>query len=331
MALFGTTEDVSPVEPPTSQRSAKPRRLNIASGVVRLLENIRSMRSPDGGKRTAESIAMSLERDGDVAGAAEVREAIANPASMLAVRLSGPTSNVHWIPPTDMDSEIVLDGEYGAVVKRLAAALSSVGKFVALKIDAPTKILFHGPSGTGKTLTAKWLGWKLGLPVALVVLDRVVDCHIGETAKRLNSVIEEAGSTPSILFLDEIDGMCADRANGKTDVAELSRVTSSLLQQIDCARPDQIIIGATNYMDGLDSALRRRLSTQVLFALPCLEARVQMLRGWWKAVGYNEDALGELSARNVSGADLRALAMAAARRAVMSGFPVRLEDVQAGG
>jgi len=47
---------------------------------------------------------------------------------------------------------------------------------------------------------------------------------------------------------------------GKEDIGEMARITISLMQSLDCVRNDTIIIGATNRLDMIDSALLRRFT-----------------------------------------------------------------------
>lgn len=50
------------------------------------------------------------------------------------------------------------------------------------------------------------------------------------------------------------------RRNTAGDVAELSRVTIALMQELDTMTPNHILIGTTNRFDDLDDALKRRFS-----------------------------------------------------------------------
>jgi len=85
-------------------------------------------------------------------------------------------------PDEDLSEDLILNGPQGAAVETLLAELRCVDRFLDADIDAPTRILFDGPSGTGKTLTARWLGWKLKARVLVLDISATVGSHLGETS-----------------------------------------------------------------------------------------------------------------------------------------------------
>lgn len=60
------------------------------------------------------------------------------------------------------------------------------------KIKPGYRALFHGPSGTGKTLTASLLGKHFNKDVYRIDLSQVVSKYIGETEKNLEKVFQKA-------------------------------------------------------------------------------------------------------------------------------------------
>ena len=60
------------------------------------------------------------------------------------------------------------------------------------KIKPGFRILFHGPAGTGKTLTAALLGKQFEMDVYRIDLSQVVSKYIGETEKNLENVFKKA-------------------------------------------------------------------------------------------------------------------------------------------
>ena len=65
--------------------------------------------------------------------------------------------------------------------------------------------LFHGPSGTGKTLAALAIARELDVQVLRIDLSRVVSKYIGETEKNLAAVFAEAEQSGAVLLFDEAD------------------------------------------------------------------------------------------------------------------------------
>lgn len=238
---------------------------------------------------------------------------------------------VDWCDPIDLSQELTLDASAGVALERLTKELEAAPRILAAGIDAPTRILFAGPSGVGKTLAVRWLGWRLGLPVAIAKLHEIVSQYMGQNAAHVAVAIGAARSCPSILFLDEIDGMCSKRGSAEgAAMAESNRATSSLLQQLDALPSEQIVIAATNFPELLDGALARRLPTRIDFGMPDAVARRQMVDRWLVRCPHTPGAAGVLAAMSEgkSGAGLRAMVMAAARSALMEGVELQARHVE---
>lgn len=249
---------------------------------------------------------------------------VAVPATPAALPENG---LINWFKPeSDLSDDLVLSGATGAAVAQLARELHHTDDFLRAGLDPSTRILFSGPSGTGKTLAARWLGWTLSLPVAVVDVSAIVGSHLGETSGALGEVFKILGNVPSVLFFDEVDAMCAERSGVRGRGAggeELARATTVFLQQIDWLRPSRVVVAATNFRDDLDSALRRRLTTDIVFELPDRDARARMLSRWFSRAPMGDELVTELldATEGLSGADLRSRAMARARAALLERLP----------
>ncbi len=81
------------------------------------------------------------------------------------------------------------------------------------KIKPGYRVLFYGPSGTGKTLTAGLIGKQFDKEVYRIDLSQVVSKYIGETEKNLESVFKRAESKDWVLFFDEADALFGKRTN----------------------------------------------------------------------------------------------------------------------
>ncbi|KAL7671159.1 hypothetical protein ACOME3_006067 [Neoechinorhynchus agilis] len=200
--------------------------------------------------------------------------------------------------------------------------------FKKFGIKAPRGVIFHGPPGTGKTLMAHALASECSTETQKVsfYLRKGADCmskYFGESEKHLRILFEEAYKTrPSIIFFDEIDGLAPARSL-RTEMTHNTIVTTllGLMDGIDSAA-GIIVIGATNRIDTIDSALRRpgRFDREFYFGLPNVEARKSILRihtrQWQPPLG--DELLNELACqtKGFCGADLQALC----REAVMNSF-----------
>jgi hypothetical protein len=137
--------------------------------------------------------------------------------------------------------------------------------------------LFHGPSGTGKTLSASLLGQRCGREVWRVDLSQVVSKYIGETEKNLARVFEAAEQHQWILFFDEADALFGKR----TSVSDAhdryaNQEISYLLQRIEDYAG--VVILASNLRHNIDDAFLRRFQSVVHFALPRAPERLRLWR-----------------------------------------------------
>ncbi len=62
------------------------------------------------------------------------------------------------------------------------------------------RVLFHGSSGTGKTMAAQVMAAELGLPLFKVDLSQVFDKYIGETEKHIDEIFRTARRNRYLLF-----------------------------------------------------------------------------------------------------------------------------------
>lgn len=130
------------------------------------------------------------------------------------------------------------------------------------------KILLHGSSGCGKTMTAKAIASALGKPVFVLDLSSIVSAKIGETAQFLQSVFDKAEKEGAVLFLDEFDQIGKARNADDNDVGEMRRLVNSLLQMIDYYPQESLLICATNHIEVIDTALLRRFQLKISFEKP---------------------------------------------------------------
>lgn len=139
------------------------------------------------------------------------------------------------------------------------------------------RALFHGPSGTGKTLTATLLGNELGHEVYRVDLSQVVSKYIGETEKNLAVVFAEAERRRWILFFDEADALFGKRTQTSSSHDRYAnQEVAFLLQRVE-DHPGTVIL-ATNLKSNLDDAFARRFQAVIHFPPPNAAQRLQLWR-----------------------------------------------------
>jgi hypothetical protein len=172
-----------------------------------------------------------------------------------------------------------------SVLEEIAAALTWARREAELLADwglarhvrAGYRMLFHGPPGTGKTVTAAVLGRELDLPIYRVDLSRVVSKWIGETEKNLATLFDEAADGDMLLFFDEADALFGKRGDTRTaNDRHANQQIGYLLQRIE--ESPGLIILASNLRQNIDSAFARRFQAIVHFPVPDTEARAQLWR-----------------------------------------------------
>ncbi len=128
-------------------------------------------------------------------------------------------------------------------------------------------LLFVGPPGVGKTLSARWLARELNMPLVTLDLAAVMSSFLGRTGNNLRNVLDYAKGVGCILLLDEFDAI-AKRRDDAVEVGELKRLVTVLLQEIDQWPPSGILIAATNHSELLDPAVWRRFDFVIEFEVP---------------------------------------------------------------
>lgn len=127
------------------------------------------------------------------------------------------------------------------------------------------RVLLHGAPGNGKTMLAEALAHALGIPFVAVNYAHLINSHMGATSKALDTLFLTARAAPVVLFLDEIDTVGATRGH-PMEVGEMRRVLNHLMVQIERLPEHVVLVGATNLVDQLDPALRRRF--ELVLELP---------------------------------------------------------------
>ena len=138
-------------------------------------------------------------------------------------------------------------------------------------------LIFSGPSGTGKTLTAEALAHDLKKKLYIVNYSNLVDSYIGETGKNIVKAFEFAKKNSAILFFDEADAIASSRTSifSATD-SETNLTRNVLLKELE--KFDGIVIFATNLASNFDKAFERRINMHILFKMPNLQEREQIWR-----------------------------------------------------
>lgn len=143
----------------------------------------------------------------------------------------------------------------------------------------PKGILLYGPPGTGKTLMAKVLASSSDSRFLNVRWADIASGWYGESEGALKDIFDYArkGKKRTIIFFDEIDTLAPSRS-GAYEGSQ--KVVGTLLSEMDGLRDSSniLVVGATNNMEGVDSALKRggRFDYMIKVDLPNAEERLEI-------------------------------------------------------
>ncbi|VAH42419.1 unnamed protein product [Triticum turgidum subsp. durum] len=184
-------------------------------------------------------------------------------------------------------------------------------------------ILLFGPPGTGKTMLAKAVATEAGANFINISMSSIGSKWFGEGEKYVKAVFSLASKiAPSVIFVDEVDGMLGRRENPGEHEA-MRKMKNEFMVNWDGLRTKDkervLVLAATNRPFDLDEAVIRRLPRRLMVNLPDATNRKIIISVILAKEDLAEDvdleAVASLT-EGYSGSDLKNLCITAAHRPI---------------
>lgn len=189
--------------------------------------------------------------------------------------------------------------------------------------------LFHGPSGTGKTMAAMGVARSLDIQILRLDFSRVVSKYIGDTEKNIDRVFNDAQKSGCAILIDEADALLGKRSEVKDAHDRYANIeVAYLLQRMEAY--EGLAILTTNLRQNLDAAFLRRLRFIIDFPRPDAIAREEIWRRCLPEKSHTLDAAAfRLLARKVelTGGHIRQITLRAAFLAAAADKPIGFEHI----
>ena len=195
------------------------------------------------------------------------------PTTFTMVELPQQIQKLVWADnPKRSLSDLWLDPSVGEQISAFLRERALAEKIREAELSIRNRILFHGPSGNGKTSLAGAIAKECGLQLLTLKLSGIIESHIGGTGKHLRDLFSHAMQNECLLFLDELDSIGTARAGGEASAGrEYNLIVNQLIMLFDRIPDSSIIVGATNRIDAIDTAVKRRFNLTMELCPPSTE------------------------------------------------------------
>ena len=195
-------------------------------------------------------------------------------------------------------NDVILSDENEAVLNRILHEYTAADKLKKYNLDAKRRLLFCGPPGCGKTMTAQAVANEINLPLLYIHMDSLISSYLGETATNLRKVFKFASQNKWVIFFDEFDTIAKNR-DDKNEHGELKRSVNAFLQMLDNFKIKTLMIAATNHQHLLDNAIWRRFDEILLFDKPDKDKICKLIKNKLKV--FEKDLDYEMLAKELLG------------------------------
>ena len=247
---------------------------------------------------------------------------VAAPREPAGSEPSQPYGNLLRTETDSASPSPVVSDDVQAVVDQLVAERSDPEALTNVGLEPTRTVLLVGAPGVGKTMTARYLASRIGLPLVTADLAVMVSSYLGKTGQNLRIALDHARARPCLFLLDEFDAV-GKRRDDPTDVGELKRIVNVLLLELERWPAHSLFVAATNHAELLDRAVWRRFDKIVRLDPPDARARASILQ---RTVAEMGQALDDRSERlcsaaleGTSGSDIVRFVRDVARSSIVRG------------
>jgi hypothetical protein len=168
---------------------------------------------------------------------------------------------------TDIDlSKVILSTRNKELILQFIIETKNREKLERFGLHPMNRILMFGDSGTGKTYLTKALTNALGYQMLYVDIARAIAS--GNPAKNIADIFTIAEYGDFVIFLDEADSIAWSRDADDAEGGDIRRATNTIFQHMDQMSSRIIVVAATNMVNRLDPAFRRRFNLELRFERP---------------------------------------------------------------
>lgn len=185
-------------------------------------------------------------------------------------------------PTLTLDDDLILPSASKQVLFELSARIRNHSQLHAtlglgdhMRLGRGVTACFSGGSGTGKTMAAEILASEHQIDLYRIDLASLVSKWVGETEQNLSRVLADAERANCMLFFDEADAIFGQRGEVKEARDRWANLeVNYLLQRIE--EYSGVVILATNLVQNIDEAFKRRIHVWVPFPAPGADSRYRL-------------------------------------------------------
>ncbi|EAI5467340.1 ATP-binding protein [Campylobacter lari] len=188
--------------------------------------------------------------------------------------------------------------------KKVLERLNKWGIKTNKNIEA--KIIFYGPAGTGKTMSALSMAKAMKKSILSFDCSKILSKYVGESEQNVRKIFDtykelcQTSKQSPILLLNEADQFLSTRVESSGGADKMhNQMQNIFLEQIE--RFSGVIIATTNFLESLDVAFSRRFEYKIEFKKPNYEQRLMI---WQKALPKNAKFEGSFDLKKLASYEL---------------------------